>query len=66
VAKRLDSRYEPGQRSGAWQKMRLNQSQEFVIGELSVAQAGAGGLGGVCGVDAGWALAAFAFYGITG
>jgi bifunctional non-homologous end joining protein LigD len=32
VAKRLDSRYEPGQRSGAWQKMRINRSQEFVIG----------------------------------
>ena len=32
VAKRLDSRYEPGQRSGAWRKMRLNQGQEFVIG----------------------------------
>ena len=32
VAKRLDSRYEPGKRSGAWQKMRLNQGQEFVIG----------------------------------
>jgi len=32
VAKRVDSLYEPGQRSGAWQKMRLNQGQEFVIG----------------------------------
>ena len=32
VAKRLDSRYEPGQRSGAWQKMRTNRAQEFVIG----------------------------------
>jgi ATP-dependent DNA ligase len=32
VAKRLDSRYEPGQRSGAWQKMRVSQGQEFVIG----------------------------------
>jgi bifunctional non-homologous end joining protein LigD len=32
VAKRLDSRYEPGQRSGAWQKMRINRGQEFVIG----------------------------------
>ena len=32
VAKRLDSRYESGQRSGAWQKMRINQGQEFVIG----------------------------------
>jgi bifunctional non-homologous end joining protein LigD len=32
VAKRLDSRYEPGQRSGAWQKMRVNRGQDFVIG----------------------------------
>jgi bifunctional non-homologous end joining protein LigD len=32
IAKRRDSRYEPGERSGAWQKMRLNQGQEFVIG----------------------------------
>jgi hypothetical protein len=32
VAKRADSRYEPGIRSGAWQKMRINQGQEFVIG----------------------------------
>jgi DNA ligase D-like protein (predicted ligase) len=32
VAKRIDSRYEPGLRSGAWKKMRVNQAQEFVIG----------------------------------
>jgi DNA ligase D-like protein (predicted ligase) len=32
VAKRLDSRYEPGQRSGTWRKMRVSQGQEFVIG----------------------------------
>ena len=32
VAKRLDSKYEPGMRSGAWQKMRVNKGQEFVIG----------------------------------
>jgi bifunctional non-homologous end joining protein LigD len=32
VAKRADSKYEPGQRSGAWLKMRVNQGQEFVIG----------------------------------
>ena len=32
VAKRRDSRYEPGLRSGAWMKMRVNQGQEFVIG----------------------------------
>jgi bifunctional non-homologous end joining protein LigD len=31
VAKRRDSKYEPGMRSGAWQKMRVNQGQEFVI-----------------------------------
>src|SRR5579864_6555491 len=36
VAKRLDSRYESGQRSGAWQKMRINQVQEFVIGGYTV------------------------------
>ena len=31
VAKRRGSRYEAGMRSGAWQKMRVNQGQEFVI-----------------------------------
>ena len=31
VAKRRDSKYESGLRSGAWQKMRVNQGQEFVI-----------------------------------
>ncbi|MBV9760508.1 MAG: non-homologous end-joining DNA ligase [Acidobacteriaceae bacterium] len=32
IAKRRDSRYESGDRSGAWLKMRVNQGQEFVIG----------------------------------
>jgi bifunctional non-homologous end joining protein LigD len=32
VAKRRDSIYEPGLRSGAWMKMRVNRGQEFVIG----------------------------------
>ena len=32
VAKRLGTRYEPGRRSGAWMKMRVNRGQEFVIG----------------------------------
>jgi ATP-dependent DNA ligase len=32
AAKRRDSKYEPGLRPGAWQKMRVNQGQEFVIG----------------------------------
>jgi DNA ligase D-like protein (predicted ligase) len=32
VAKRADSSYEPGIRSGAWMKMRVNQGQELVIG----------------------------------
>src|SRR5215469_10488900 len=31
IAKRCDSKYEPGQRSGAWMKMRVNQGQELVI-----------------------------------
>lgn len=31
VAKRRNSVYEPGQRSGAWRKMRINRGQEFVI-----------------------------------
>lgn len=32
IAKRIDSIYEPGLRSGLWQKHRINQGQEFVIG----------------------------------
>ena len=32
LAKRKDSLYEPGKRSGAWLKYKLNRSQEFVIG----------------------------------
>jgi bifunctional non-homologous end joining protein LigD len=32
VAKRRGSRYESGKRSGAWQKFKLQQGQEFVIG----------------------------------
>jgi ATP-dependent DNA ligase len=31
IAKHRDSVYEPGLRSGAWLKMRINQGQEFVI-----------------------------------
>jgi ATP-dependent DNA ligase len=31
IAKRRDSVYEPGLRSGAWRKMRINQGQEFVV-----------------------------------
>jgi ATP-dependent DNA ligase len=36
VAKRRNSRYEPGRRSGAWMKMRVNRGQEFVIGGYTV------------------------------
>jgi bifunctional non-homologous end joining protein LigD len=32
VAKRRDSRYEPGKRSDAWIKVKFNRRQEFVIG----------------------------------
>src|SRR5579862_1806622 len=36
VAKRASSRYEAGQRSGAWLKMRVNLAREFVIGGYSL------------------------------
>jgi bifunctional non-homologous end joining protein LigD len=36
VAKRRTSTYESGLRSGAWLKLRMNQSQEFVIGGYTV------------------------------
>lgn len=36
VAKRRDSKYEPGLRSGAWMKMRVNRGQEFVIGGYTI------------------------------
>jgi bifunctional non-homologous end joining protein LigD len=36
VAKNPTSRYEPGKRSGAWQKLRINRGQEFVIGGYTV------------------------------
>lgn len=32
IAKRSGSVYEPGKRSGLWQKHRINQGQEFLIG----------------------------------
>ncbi len=32
IAKRRDSPYEPGRRSGAWAKIKAHQEQEFVIG----------------------------------
>jgi bifunctional non-homologous end joining protein LigD len=36
IAKRRSSRYETGRRSGAWQKMRVDRGQEFVIGGYTV------------------------------
>jgi bifunctional non-homologous end joining protein LigD len=36
VAKKRSSRYEPGKRSGAWQKMRVNRSHDFVIGGYTI------------------------------
>jgi len=32
IAKRRDSLYQPGRRTGAWVKYRINRGQEFVIG----------------------------------
>src|SRR5579872_7007175 len=40
VAKRLDTRYEPGRRSGSWSKMRINIGQEFVIGGFTAGSNG--------------------------
>jgi DNA ligase D-like protein (predicted ligase) len=40
IAKRSDSPYEPGKRSGLWQKYRLNLQQEFVIGGYTRGSAG--------------------------
>jgi DNA ligase D-like protein (predicted ligase) len=37
VAKQRDSVYEAGKRTGAWQKMRINRGQEFVIGGYTLA-----------------------------
>jgi bifunctional non-homologous end joining protein LigD len=49
VAKRLDSRYEPGRRSAAWVKVKNVRRQEVVIGGW---QPGAGGRAGQIGVAA--------------
>ena len=46
VAKRLDSRYEPGRRGGAWVKVKNTRRQEVVIGGWTP---GAGGRGGRIG-----------------
>jgi bifunctional non-homologous end joining protein LigD len=35
IAKRPDSPYEAGRRSGAWVKVKLTKAQEFVIGGKS-------------------------------
>ena len=32
IAKRRDSRYEPGRRSGAWRKLKVRRRQELVVG----------------------------------
>ena len=40
VAKRRDSAYEAGLRSGAWLKMRINRGQEFVIGGYTAGSRG--------------------------
>src|SRR5262249_56609524 len=64
IGKRKDSRYEPGKRSGAWIKYRVNRGQELVIGGFIPASHGVdalvvgyfrgGGLGYVAGVGKGF------------
>ena len=46
VAKRKDSRYEVGKRSGAWAKYRLNSGQELVIGALTARMPSLSGITG--------------------
>jgi len=43
VAKRLDSMYEPGRRTGAWRKIKYADNQEFVIGGWSPGEGGRAG-----------------------
>jgi bifunctional non-homologous end joining protein LigD len=40
IAKRLDSRYEAGARTGAWQKIKLPQREAFVVGGWVPGEAG--------------------------
>jgi len=40
IAKRPDSVYEPGRRSGAWVKIKLTRAQEFVIGGYTPPEGG--------------------------
>jgi hypothetical protein len=47
IAKRKDSVYEPGERSDAWQKPKLENQQEFVIVFGSARARRADGFGGV-------------------
>lgn len=40
VAKRLDSRYEPGRRSGGWRKLKVRPRQELVVGGWTPGEGG--------------------------
>jgi bifunctional non-homologous end joining protein LigD len=44
VAKRIDSRYEPGRRTGAWVKHRIAQQADFLIGGYTPGSHGIGSL----------------------
>jgi ATP-dependent DNA ligase len=52
VGKQKDSAYEPGKRSGAWIKHRVNLGQEFVIGGFTPGPHGLDAIkslaGGIC------------------
>jgi len=43
MAKRLDSRYEPGRRSPAWRKVKVRRRQEFVVGGWQPGEKGRAG-----------------------
>jgi bifunctional non-homologous end joining protein LigD len=46
MAKRLDSRYEPGRRSQAWRKVKIRGEQELVVGGWSAGQGNRSGVFG--------------------
>jgi len=68
VAKRADGKYEPGLRSGSWQKVRVNQGHELVIAgytpspkNLILSSSGTTkATGDVCREDAQWVHAGLA------
>src|SRR5689334_8643826 len=52
VGKQKDSHYQPGKRSGAWIKYRVNRGQEFVIGGYAILTRSTLACMGICSISA--------------